>query len=337
MPYSNWINSTRPKVQGTMNLHKALDFFVMTSSVSDILGTPGQSNYAAGNSVLGYLARHRVLRGQKATSLILTMVLGVGYVAEHLELEQTIQSKGIYSIDENHLLASFETSIAIQQGNGSVDHIGRPHRSRHGSRPTTKVRQRQRSDRRLLDRQRPLRDPRSSDKLCRHQQQRRRIWQDDPRGRRVGGHAGGGSSAGERLLRREAVATAAHRRRRVRARQQGHRRLRPRQHDRRGAAELDLQEPRPGHPVPAAARAGADHHQICAAGLREPECCRERIDVLCFFKLVSIDFSRTYCRLLLLSTSNQLLITCAIAGLNPVNWSPLPNFESSFAGCGHKS
>jgi len=128
MPYSNWINSTRPKVQGTMNLHKALeyaplDFFVMTSSVSDILGTPGQSNYAAGNSVLDCLARHRVLRGQKATSLILTMVLGVGYVAEHLELEQTIQSKGIYGIDENHLLASFETSIAIQQGNGSADHI----------------------------------------------------------------------------------------------------------------------------------------------------------------------------------------------------------------------
>ena len=128
MPYDNWIQSTRPKVQGTMNLHKALehaplDFFVMTSSVSGILGTPGQSNYAAANSYLDSLARHRALKVQKANSLILSMVLGVGYVAEHLELEENIKSKGIYGIDEDHLLASFEVSIATQQIKGSADHI----------------------------------------------------------------------------------------------------------------------------------------------------------------------------------------------------------------------
>lgn len=128
MSYSNWTASTGPKVQGTMNLHRALeaaqlDFFVMTSSVSGILGTPGQSNYAAANSFLDSLARHRVWKGQKAASLILSMVLGVGYIAEHIELEENIKRKGIYGIDEEHLLDSFEVSMAIQQRPGLVDHI----------------------------------------------------------------------------------------------------------------------------------------------------------------------------------------------------------------------
>ena len=128
MPYSSWTASTQPKVQGTLNLHRALkqsplDFFVMTSSVSGILGTPGQSNYAAANSFLNSLARHRQRQGQKASSLILTMVLGIGYVAEHAELEETIKSKGIYGIDEEHMLSAFDVSMLTQKNEGSADHI----------------------------------------------------------------------------------------------------------------------------------------------------------------------------------------------------------------------
>ena len=128
MSYSNWCASTRPKVQGTLNLHKALanaplDFFIMTSSVSGILGTPGQSNYAAANTFIDSFARHRVWKEQRATSLILSMVLGVGYVAEHAELEETIKSKGIYGIDEEHLLESFEVSLILQESKKSADHI----------------------------------------------------------------------------------------------------------------------------------------------------------------------------------------------------------------------
>lgn len=127
MSYSNWSASTRPKVQGTINLHKALansplDFFIMTSSVSGILGTPGQSSYAAANTFIDSFARHRVWKGQTAISLILSMVLGVGYIAEHPELEETIKSKGIYGIDEKHLLDSFEVSL-VQGSMRSTDHI----------------------------------------------------------------------------------------------------------------------------------------------------------------------------------------------------------------------
>ncbi|KAK1141701.1 hypothetical protein N8T08_008799 [Aspergillus melleus] len=133
MTYTDWTTSTKPKVNGTMNLHHALanlplDFFVTTSSVSGILGTPGQSNYATGNTYLDALARHRRLRGSRSVSLILPMVLGVGVVAQNTELEISLKRKGMYGIDETALLQGFEVAILEQQENKDpndpvVDHI----------------------------------------------------------------------------------------------------------------------------------------------------------------------------------------------------------------------
>ncbi|CZS93691.1 hypothetical protein WAI453_001171 [Rhynchosporium graminicola] len=128
MSYDNWSTSTGPKVQGTMNLHAALkdiplDFFVMTSSVSGTLGTPGQSNYAAGNSYLDSLARHRILHQKSASSIILPMVLGVGVVAEKSELEEALKNQGMYGIDDEHLVDSLEAGILEQQRGETTDHM----------------------------------------------------------------------------------------------------------------------------------------------------------------------------------------------------------------------
>lgn len=125
MTYENWKISTSTKVRGAMNLHNAvkdipLDFFVMTSSVSGTLGTPGQSNYAAANSFLDAIAKHRHSRGQRAVSIVLPMVLGVGVVAENNEIEEALKRKGMYGIDEEHLLEAFETAMSIQD---SADHL----------------------------------------------------------------------------------------------------------------------------------------------------------------------------------------------------------------------
>lgn len=111
-----------------MNLHHALadtdlDFFVCTCSNSGILGTPGQANYAAGNSFLDALARHRVSNGKRAVSLVLPMVQGVGVVAENPEIEAAIRRKGIYGIDETHLLESFEAAIMTRASYNPADHI----------------------------------------------------------------------------------------------------------------------------------------------------------------------------------------------------------------------
>ncbi|KAK4861763.1 hypothetical protein LT330_003798 [Penicillium expansum] len=68
-----WQESISPKVQGSWNLHKHLpqgmDFFILLSSLSGILGSTGQANYAAGDTFHDALARHRVGLSEKATSL----------------------------------------------------------------------------------------------------------------------------------------------------------------------------------------------------------------------------------------------------------------------------
>ena len=95
----------------------------MTSSTSGTLGTPGQANYSAANSFMDSLARHCVANGLPAASLVLPMVLGVGVVAEHPEIEEALKRKGIYGIDEEHLLESFEASMLLQQTKHSIDHV----------------------------------------------------------------------------------------------------------------------------------------------------------------------------------------------------------------------
>ena len=63
-----------PKVRGAWHLHtqtqdRPLDFFVLFSSVASIIGSPGQSNYAASNAFMDGLAHFRRRKGLAATAV----------------------------------------------------------------------------------------------------------------------------------------------------------------------------------------------------------------------------------------------------------------------------
>lgn len=89
MDFETFTLATKPKVQGSRNLHEILprdlDHFIMLSSATGILGNRSQANYAAGNTYQDALARHRRSEGLVASTLDLGTVLSVGYVAENLE------------------------------------------------------------------------------------------------------------------------------------------------------------------------------------------------------------------------------------------------------------
>ncbi|MCJ1356960.1 MAG: hypothetical protein MMC33_006956 [Icmadophila ericetorum] len=117
MDYLSFADCVNPKAQGALSLHNALqgldlDFFVMTSSISALLGNTGQSNYSAANSVLDALALQRSVNHLAGTSLVLPMVLDVGLVAENEAIEISLARKGLYGIDEREMLRGFEVAMS---------------------------------------------------------------------------------------------------------------------------------------------------------------------------------------------------------------------------------
>ena len=66
MSHDDYMTSIKPKVQGTQNLDNAfgasdsLDFFIMLSSITSILGKSGQSNYAVGNAYQDAFAQSKM-------------------------------------------------------------------------------------------------------------------------------------------------------------------------------------------------------------------------------------------------------------------------------------
>ena len=86
MPHGHWIESLRPKVQGTWNLHlllpSSLDFFITLSSFAGIFGNRTQSNYAAAGAFQDALAHYRVNRGLRAVTIDLGIMRDVGVIAE---------------------------------------------------------------------------------------------------------------------------------------------------------------------------------------------------------------------------------------------------------------
>lgn len=87
MTHEEFHAATKPKVQGSWNLHTLLprhmDFFVLLSSVTGLVGNRGQANYAAGNTYQDALAAHRISIGLPAVSLDLGTLTSIGYVAEN--------------------------------------------------------------------------------------------------------------------------------------------------------------------------------------------------------------------------------------------------------------
>ena len=123
MEYEAWAATAQPKIQGSWNLHslmpKDLDFFVMLASISGIIGNGSQSNYAAGNTFQDGLAHWRRAQGLPACSLDLTMMSGIGWVAENVEMAEDFKADFMrLAMVPEELFRVFESAITgYQEGN----------------------------------------------------------------------------------------------------------------------------------------------------------------------------------------------------------------------------
>ncbi|GAB1192786.1 hypothetical protein APSETT444_001982 [Aspergillus pseudonomiae] len=116
MSYKGWETAVKPKVQGSWNLHcllpKGMEFFILLSSQTGIVGAHGQANYTAGNTFQDALARYRVNQGERAASLDLGRITYTGAVASNQKLLQRWQSNS--SQDLNSRGQNFQVAAAIR-------------------------------------------------------------------------------------------------------------------------------------------------------------------------------------------------------------------------------
>ena len=101
-----------PKIKGTWNLHQLLpsgmDFFVMLSSISGIVGGHGQANYASANTYLDGFAHYRKMQGETAVSLDIGRMLQVGYIAERMDNFDGAMMDMFAGVSEKELQALLE-------------------------------------------------------------------------------------------------------------------------------------------------------------------------------------------------------------------------------------
>jgi myxalamid-type polyketide synthase MxaB len=109
-----------PKVNGAWNLHTQtrgmpLDCFVLFSSLSSIIGAPGQANYAAGNAFLDALAHQRRAEGLPALSMNWGQISDVGTVADRPEVGRFLKGIGVRPLSSRDALSALPRLIASQE------------------------------------------------------------------------------------------------------------------------------------------------------------------------------------------------------------------------------
>ncbi|WP_242884834.1 type I polyketide synthase [Actinomadura litoris] len=109
----------RPKVEAAWNLHRLtrdhdLDAFVLFSSFAGILGNPGQGNYAAANTYLDALARHRRAEGLPAVSVAWGLWAGASAMTGHLDgaEHERLGRAGIVPLDAEQGLRLLDAALA---------------------------------------------------------------------------------------------------------------------------------------------------------------------------------------------------------------------------------
>ncbi|KAI1291193.1 acyl transferase domain-containing protein [Xylaria venustula] len=116
MTWEDWHESRAPKIKGTWNLHtlladKPLDFFIVFSSISGIVGNASQANYASANTFMEALCQYRRRMGQKASTINVGTVLGIGAVGENESLSRRLMGMGLYGLDENVILNALAVAV----------------------------------------------------------------------------------------------------------------------------------------------------------------------------------------------------------------------------------
>ncbi|EXF77788.1 beta-ketoacyl synthase domain-containing protein [Colletotrichum fioriniae PJ7] len=118
MTFEQWQTTVSPKVQGTWNLHYALqsqrdplDFFFLFSSLSGLGGQIGQANYAAGNAFLDAFVQYRHSQSLACSVLDIGIMEDIGILARETNRLEALRSTSQHCLHEQDLLDAVELMI----------------------------------------------------------------------------------------------------------------------------------------------------------------------------------------------------------------------------------
>lgn len=119
MSWDDWVTASRPKIQGTWNLHNALareqaeplDLFFLFSSAGAMSGQWGQANYNAGNTFLDAFVQYRHSLGLAASVLNIGVIGDVGYVSDNTDVLDSLRATSQYIMEEPALLDCVELML----------------------------------------------------------------------------------------------------------------------------------------------------------------------------------------------------------------------------------
>ncbi|KDN70949.1 putative beta-ketoacyl synthase domain-containing protein [Colletotrichum sublineola] len=127
MTLEQWQSTVSPKVQGTWNLHYALqaqseplDFFFLFSSLSGLGGQIGQANYAAGNAFLDAFVQYRHSQGLACSVLDIGIMEDIGILARETNRLEALRTTSQHCLHEQDLLDAMELMIKHSNGRPSI-------------------------------------------------------------------------------------------------------------------------------------------------------------------------------------------------------------------------
>lgn len=126
MTHEDWSTPLSSKVDGTWTLHNAfkdtpLDFFLLFSSLSGIVGQWGQANYAAANTFLDSFVQYRHGLGLPASVIDVGVMEDVGYVSQNAAVLDMFRAYSMHGLKEVDLLRAIKIAIGKSMPRTVID------------------------------------------------------------------------------------------------------------------------------------------------------------------------------------------------------------------------
>ncbi|EWC44095.1 hypothetical protein DRE_07230 [Drechslerella stenobrocha 248] len=116
MTSKQWDQAVQVKILSSWILHELtmedqLDFFIMFSSISSLIGNRAQGNYVVGNTFQNSLAVYRHSQNLPAVAIALGVMTGVGVIDGKDDILRTLKQTGLSQLEGKHLDSIMEAAV----------------------------------------------------------------------------------------------------------------------------------------------------------------------------------------------------------------------------------